>query len=405
MSTQKKIINRTAKLFLAWFLDWLVPVRPKQIIFVTRANVPLAGNLRVMLDAFSGMPGYSVYLFKEKGEIPKLTLRTIKTQGVHVIQGFGFKVLWKIFSSQLVVLSHSARDAYITHQKPGRRVFNLWHGVALKKIENLMPLRGNLFQNWYRRSLIKRNGRIYDGVIASSYVDRLVNSLAFGLPLEKVYPVGLPRFEYFQSSYSWPSDLQAQRQKLIEKLRGRKLIMYAPTFRDNGTTLNQLMPINALMLINDFCKKNDLVFGIRPHPYRTHELTSICDGDRLVDLSAEIYPESAVLLERAQALIVDYSSIWVDFLYLKRPLLAFIPDIDAYIESDRGFIHDFPFVFPGATCAAWLEILNALAPQLNSSLATADEAGHEYAVRMFLPATSKKSGQIVADCIRVITSS
>jgi CDP-glycerol glycerophosphotransferase len=134
-------------------------------------------------------------------------------------------------------------------------------------------------------------------------------------------------------------------------------------------------------------------------------LTSICDGDRLVDLSAEIYPESAVLLERAQALIVDYSSIWVDFLYLKRPLLAFIPDIDAYIESDRGFIHDFPFVFPGATCAAWLEILNALAPQLNSSLATADEAGHEYAVRMFLPATSKKSGQIVADCIRVITSS
>jgi hypothetical protein len=67
MSNTLKIANRTAKLFFAWFFDWLVPIRDKQVIFVTRSNLPVTGNLRVMLDALSQLAGYKIYLFKEGG--------------------------------------------------------------------------------------------------------------------------------------------------------------------------------------------------------------------------------------------------------------------------------------------------------------------------------------------------
>ena len=405
MATVPKIFKRTAKLFFAWFLDWLVPIQTKKIVFVTRANVSIAGNLRVMIDAFSAIPEYKVYVFKETGEIPAPTLEALYSEGVTVLQGFSLKTLIIVLSSELVVLSHSARDAYLTHRKSGRRVINLWHGVALKKIENLMPLRGNFFQNWYRRSLIKRNSRIYDAMIASNYVDRLVNALAFNLPIQKVHPVGLPRFEYLQANYPWPADLQAQRVQLLTKLKGRKLVLYAPTFRDNGTTLSQLLPPDSLRKIKEFCEENDLVFGVRPHPYRTHELSGFCSGESLVNLSPELYPESAVLLEQAHVLIVDYSSIWVDFLYQKRPLVAYTPDSAAYINTDRGFIYDFGALFPGPTCSSWSEVLDALAQRLHSNLEPTELAKHNLAAHMLLPDAETQNGQIISDSIRVITNS
>lgn len=342
-----------------------------------------------------------MYLFKEGGDIPTLTLKTLQSQRVHIVQKFGFNALRIIFSSQLVVLSHSARDAYLTHRKRGRRVVNLWHGVALKQIENLMPMRGNWFKNWYRRSLIKRNGRIYDAMIASNSVDRLVNALAFGLPIHKVHPIGLPRFEYMKASYRWPVDLQAQHDNLIRKLNGRKLVIYAPTFRDNGTALSQLIPADALELIKNFCAQQDVAFGIRPHPYRTHELVGLCDGVDVLDVSALSYTESAVLLRECQALVVDYSSIWVDFLYQRRALIAYAPDFEAYISSDRGFVHSFEFVFPGPICRDWPAVLDHLRKTLNSGLREVDFDAHSQSAQLLLP-DSYPQTETVARCAKLI---
>lgn len=397
MMSKKKFIVRSIKLVLAWCLDWFVPLNSRQILFVTRANVPLAGNLRVMLDQFSRTLGYEVVVYKESGTIPSETLQYLRDQGVQVIQGFGLKVLRTIFKSQTVVLSHSARDAYITRRKKGRRVVNLWHGVALKQIENLVPLRGNWLQNWYRTSLIERNSRIYDAMISSNSVDRLVNALAFGVPLQKVHPVGLPRFAYFQADCAWPQDLQVQKNHLLDLLAGRRLILYAPTFRDNGTNLSHLLPTQALQEIKAFCQKHDLVFGIRPHPYRTHELAHLCDDKHILNLSAKRFAESAVLLQQTHALVVDYSSIWVDFLYLKRSLLAFAPDKEAYVNSDRGFVHDYEHVFPGPVCSEWTELIAELTPRLETGPTAQDLNRQAHTARLLLPCEGVQAQTIITD--------
>lgn len=402
MLSGKIFFSRTLKLFFAWFLDWLVTPKDKQIIFVTRADVPLAGNLRVMLDAFSVNKKFTVYLFKEKGEIPAGTLKFLQANGVRLLQGFNLKVLWALFSSKTVVLSHSARDAYITHRKPGRRVVNLWHGVALKQIENLCPLRGSFLQNAYRRSLIRRNSRIYDAMVASNSVDRLVNALAFDLPLHKVHPTGLPRFAYMHPEYAWPKDLQIQQTQLIEKLAGRMLVLYAPTFRDNGTSLTQLLGPEDLERIRTFCKQNHIVFGIRPHPYRSHELAQLCDNKHIINLSPKRFTESAVLLQQAHAMVVDYSSIWVDFLYLHRTLLAYTPDKEAYMQSDRGFVHDYDRVFPGPQCNSWAHVLQALEQRLQKGPTYQDKQSQTQAAQLLLPPLTHCTINAIEICAQVI---
>lgn len=379
------VLLRSAKLFAARLLDYVVPIKRNRLCFVTRANVPLSGNLRIMLDTMAAQPGFEVGLFKE-GPIPAETAQLLHSHGVKVMPRYSVQALLYLLSSQVIVLSHSARDAFITRRKRGRRVINLWHGVALKRIETLMPPQGSRFQFNRRQALIRRNAGIYDAMIASNPVDRLVNALAFGLAHHKVHPIGLPRFDYLQPGFPWPADLASQRHELSQALRGRPLVLYAPTFRDSGTTLAHLLPPIALEAIRAFCQQTGAVFGIRPHPYRTHELPGLCDGEHIIDLSTQRYPEAAVLLACAQALVVDYSSIWVDYLILRRPIVAFVPDLPTYTQQDRGFIYDQAALFPGPFFRTWADTLTNIGHSLGHALDAALEQKHHLARVLLLPA-------------------
>jgi CDP-glycerol glycerophosphotransferase (TagB/SpsB family) len=377
-------IVRNTKLFIARLLDYLIPIKPGRMCFVTRANVPLSGNLRIMLDTMAKDPDLELGFFKE-GPIPSDTAQALQAQNIRILQSWSLQSLRFLLSSQTIVLSHSARDAFITRRKRGRRVVNLWHGVALKRIERLMPRQGSRFMFQRRQALIQRNARIYDAMIASNTVDRLVNALAFGLPHHKVHAIGLPRFDYLQPGHPWPPDLKQQNEQLTQQLQGRALILYAPTFRDSGTTLADLLPPAARQAIQAFCQQTGTVFGIRTHPYRTHELEGLCDGQHILNLSPQIYAEGAVVLASTQALVVDYSSIWVDYLLLQRPVFAFVPDLDTYTQQDRGFIHDQPGIFPGPFCRTWRDTLDALSQTLRTGLSPALLQKHSQARTLLLP--------------------
>lgn len=250
------MLSRVKKLFIARLLDYLLPVQQGRMCFVTRANVPLSGNLRIMLDDLAEQGDLEVGFYKE-GPIPQDTLETLRHKGVRVMQCYSLDSLRFLLSSQTIVLSHSARDAYITRRKSGRRVVNLWHGVALKRIEALMPQQGSAKAYAKRQRLIQRNSRIYDAMVASNTVDQLVNALAFGLLHHKVHPIGLPRFDYLKPDYLWPADLVSQKQQLTRIINGRQLVLYAPTFRESGTLLSELLPPKRLMLFAAFVFKLD----------------------------------------------------------------------------------------------------------------------------------------------------
>ena len=54
------------------------------------------------------------------------------------------------------------------------------------------------------------------------------------------------------------------------------------------------------------------------------------------------------IMDAFDVLVTDYSSVYVDFLLLNKPIIFSCPDIEVY-KRDRGFIVDDPEMFmPGA---------------------------------------------------------
>jgi CDP-glycerol glycerophosphotransferase (TagB/SpsB family) len=377
-------VSHEVRLFAALIIDPFVPTEPRRICFVTRRNVPLNGNLRAVLDAMAESGEHEIGFFKE-GPIPEATAECLRKQGVRVMQSFSWSNLVFILSSSTIVLSHSARDAYLARRKKGRTVVNVWHGVALKRIEGMMRSGECSLAARHRQRLIRRNARIYDAVIASNHVDRLVNALAFQVQLDKVHPTGLPRFDYLRNRSIWPDDIAADSKRLEDMLAGAKLVLYAPTFRDLPTGYDPLLSADALAKTKHLLQRNGAVLGIRPHPYRSKEVAEMCDGRTIINLSPDHFPEPAVILQRAAVLIVDYSSIWVDYLLLRRPILFYVPDLQEYTSQDRGFIHDYRRLFPGQLLENWDGVLATLPDLLTRGLSASETSKHESASRALLP--------------------
>jgi len=384
---------RLLRLKLAWLIDWAIPVRRGQVCFVSRRNAPISGNLRVMLDVMAAEPGLRVIAYKE-GHTHPHTAAVLRRQGVELIDRFSLGALVTLLASELVVLSHSARDAYLTRRKRGRAVVNLWHGVAIKRIEAMMLQHGSLRAHRSRQRRIAQNSLLYDAVIASNPVDQLVNALAFAVPHHRVHPIGLPRFDYLLEPWQqWPEDLRAQRQALEAQLKGRKLILYAPTFREGGTSLADLITADDLALIRQHCRASNSVLGIRPHPYWEGQQQALCDGDTILDVGPQQLSEPAVALSLASLLVADYSSIWVDYLLLNRPIIGLMPDLHSYVDEERGFLYDITYVFPGPIKANWSEILRSseAAPKASPEWSTSPRT-HNMASLLLLPsATSREA--------------
>lgn len=367
--------------------------------FVTRKNVPISGNLRIVADALADHGGYEIGVFKD-GSVPDSTVQALQAKGIVVFAGFSFAALCFILSSRTIFLSHSARDAFLTHRRSGRRVINLWHGVALKRIELMMKPFADIVKYEARKKLIEKNARIYDAMIASSPVDRLVNSCAFGVSFDRVHVTGLPRFDYLDPSCSLPSDLDDQQKKLDSILHGRHLILYAPTFRESGRSVFHYMDDECLKGLRSLCERGGLVFGIRPHPYDMSSLERICDGLHIVNLGSMVFPEPALLLNRTKVLVVDYSSIWVDYLIHKRPILGFVPDLENYTEHERGFIYSHETIFPGPVKKSWGEMISEIEIQFARNFELPNLQHHSTTSAWLLPPVNENQSCTDA-CIKL----
>lgn len=333
------VARRPRRIAAMRFLDWLIPTKPGLITLVAKRAYGLSGNLRVVADALAERRGRDITLYFE-GELPSLTRRCLEEKGIRILGDFNAESAHVLASSQMIVVDHSIRDCYISQRKSGRKIANIWHGVPIKSIELAMPV-----IKASHRQLIENNAKLYDYMIASSGIDRLAVSASFGVSPQRVYPAGLPRYDLFRDDYPLPADLKEQQAEIIRQKAGRRLVLYAPTFREC-----EVSPITSLQpYLPEVTKRLaalGAVLGIRPHQYDTVAQELSRDGDFLV-FGKDECPETNLLLKHVDVLVTDFSSLWVDFLWLQRPILGFAPSLDHYQTRERGFLYPFSTIFPG----------------------------------------------------------
>jgi CDP-glycerol glycerophosphotransferase (TagB/SpsB family) len=112
----------------------------------------------------------------------------------------------------------------------------------------------------------------------------------------------------------------------------RKIILYCPTWRDDGSFLFQ--NVVDVERLNNLMREMNLTFVIKPHP-----------SDKIEHLSADytnvILESSKVdiygLLSKSVLLVTDYSSMLFDATYCEIPTVLFCPDLEQYQRENRGF--------------------------------------------------------------------
>ena len=80
------------------------------------------------------------------------------------------------------------------------------------------------------------------------------------------------------------------------------------------------------------------------------------DNIIMYDNSKDIQP----LLKLSDVLITDYSSVYVDYLLLDRPVIFFPYDYEKYIQKDRDLLFDYDWITPGPKCYSQDELQKTL---------------------------------------------
>lgn len=236
----------------------------------------------------------------------------------------------------------------------GTQKIMFWHGIPLKKIlydDDLRYPAGwvgrfNYIRDRILRSILPDKRQEWDYIISSSdLVTRRLCS-AFSVNKDKVLQLGYPRQDILsQGVQGEPS--------------GAKVILYAPTHRQEGkghfTALDFFREFDFEFLDNFFAEKN-VKFIINLHFYHNPSpLAEKLSGLSNISLCADgdIYKT----LSAVDVLITDYSSIYIDYLFLGRKIVFYSFDHDDYLARDRGLYEDYLSSVPGPVCKSWAHAL------------------------------------------------
>lgn len=119
--------------------------------------------------------------------------------------------------------------------------------------------------------------------------------------------------------------------------KDKKIILYAPTWKkaiEDTTNKDIESLIGEVKKIQDSVPQEYVVL-LKAHYFIYQKFVELNHADKVVPN----WVDTNELLAAVDKLITDYSSIFFDFLPLKKPIYFFIPDKDSY-EKKRGFYLD-----------------------------------------------------------------
>ena len=152
---------------------------------------------------------------------------------------------------------------------------------------------------------------------------------------------GYPRNDYLLNHT--PEDVEQVKQALHimpEDIGGRKIVLYAPTWRDNQ---HDSADGYSYQLGVDFARLRqalgeECIILFRAHYLVANQFDFAAYEGFVWDVSQ--YPDINELYVVSDLLITDYSSVFFDYANLKRPILFYMYDLAAYRDDIRGFYLD-----------------------------------------------------------------
>ena len=254
-------------------------------------------------------------------------------------------------------------------------IINLWHGIPIKHVGIYTYKFGFKKIGLILQQLLFRP--FITAYITSSHELIDIMSKSFLVPKNKVLVLGQPRNDLLFNNQP-KSILFCKYQNLIYN-NETKIVLYAPTWRDSkyGTSMHNktwYFPFNDFNYddFNKFLKNNNIIFFLRPHPL---EKLDIKEYSNIKILDTKICNNINDILNVFDLLITDYSSIFIDYLLLERPIMLLPYDLE-YYKKAKGLYFNFDEINPGPKIDDFLKFKSELLKLLQDSFYFKDHRKH-----------------------------
>lgn len=315
-----------AKVFLRiWGL--FVPVQPKTMLFASFGGRNFDDSPKAIYDEVCRRPEFAdwtltwAFVDPEKFELPRGEKIKIDTPA-----------FFRALLSSRVWVSNSGMDRGIGLKRKGTLRVETWHGSSMKKgtgDENQTAIGG--------KKRAEHKGPLDNDTIrcAQSELDKSIYQRVFHATKESIMLCGAPRND---SLFRYTADDIAAIRRRLHIPEGKQVILYVPTYREYLLDEHGEMYLAPPM---DLAKWERLlgdqyVLLMRAH-YAVSAALKLQENDFVRNVSS--YGNLNDLMIICDILISDYSSTYIDYALLDRPMLCFAYDYEEFLEK-RGFYWD-----------------------------------------------------------------
>ncbi|MDQ0803461.1 CDP-glycerol glycerophosphotransferase family protein [Priestia megaterium] len=155
-------------------------------------------------------------------------------------------------------------------------------------------------------------------------------------------PLGSPRNDYLVRNQKDISLLKELEKVFNIDKKEKKVILFSPTHRDDNIR-NEIYLESILKSFNDIDEKlgeQGKTILFRPHYYSKNIRHKLDKFNNIKYAGFDEYDDVRPLMLFSDYLITDYSSIFVDYLLINKPIIFYVPDLNEYSKY-RGLVIDY----------------------------------------------------------------
>lgn len=343
---------RRVKNVIEPFYDWIasrcisfffyLPVCKNRIVFIMGNGDGYGCNLKYVAEEIirQKLPYDLVWLVNKKSEpIPK-PIRKVKFNRI--------KAVYELATAR-VIITNSKSTIRVKKKTPQVFIY-IPHGQpGCKCAEGDAILPANYIEN------SKKHSAMTDVFVSMGTYHTQVLKETFWVPEHaEIWETGFPRNDQY---YRDTTEKQKDLRRKLNIPNDCRIVLYAPTFRDNNTTEAYNLDLHSVLdTLKQKTGEKWLMF-ITLHPnFKWFETPPYTFDEHIWDMSN--YTDIHELMLIVDVVITDYSSVSLDFSNTRRPVFLYASDIDEYSKM-RG-LKPMYFKLPFPLCRTNDELSKAI---------------------------------------------
>jgi len=288
--------------------------------------------------------------------------RDLQTKGIPCEMNFSWKGIFRICQSDSVFFTQNCDDILFAYKNIGRKFYFLMHGMPIKRaykatpeefqakmhrdISHVRHWMGDL-RNWL---VLGYNMDDVDFISVCSDFNKRFMPVLFG-PEMNIKVLGMPRNDVL-------FDLKRMsKEKWLPDADDKFVVTYMPTHRMYGRGKASPIPFLNRPDILHWMEENHVLLVMKNHPNMISSVEDTVLPPVIKDITKMGFDPQAVIYH-SDALITDYSSVWMDYLLLRKPIILYF--YDDFEKNDEGTLYDVASEAPGHICLTEDELFSTI---------------------------------------------